>query len=141
MTRVGGQDMAAKLGPPSSDVLVQQARYDPGWVGAVVGQVENDHPSMMLTAHAAISTVIFDASGNVLGGGKGSSTGDLLPGVRAYWSASSGVDLGPDRQSRLGRRLGSRQVRPGELTASGGLAFRSGGTRGRSGRSRVGRVA
>jgi hypothetical protein len=103
VTRVGGQDMAAKLGPPSSDVLVQQARYDPGWVGAVVGQVENDHPSMMLTAHAAISTVIFDASGNVLGGSKGSSNGDLLPGVRAYWSASSGATSVPiDRAASAG---------------------------------------
>ena len=95
VTRVGGQDMATKLGPPSSDVLVQQARYDPGWVGAVVGQVENDHPGMMLSAHASISTVIFDASGNVLGGSRGASTGDLLPGVRAYWSASSGANSVP----------------------------------------------
>ena len=103
VTRVGGQDMAAKLGPPSSDVLVQQARYDPGWVGAVVGQVENDSPNMMLTAHAAISTVIFDASGNVLGGSKGSSNGDLLPGVRAYWSASSGATSVPiDRAASAG---------------------------------------
>ena len=103
VTRVGGQDMAAKLGPPSSDVLVQQAKYDPGWVGAVVGQVENDHPTMMLSAHASISTVIFDASGNVLGGSRGSSTGDLLPGVRAYWSASSGANSVPiDRAASAG---------------------------------------
>ena len=51
VTRVGGQDIAKKLGPPSSDVLVQPARFDPGWVGAVVGQVENDHPTKMLSAH------------------------------------------------------------------------------------------
>ena len=95
VTRIGGQDMAAKLSPPTSDVLVQQALYDPGWVGAVVGQITNDHPTMLL-ASAAVYTVVFDASGNVLGGGKGySSTGGLLPGVRAYFSASSGVSSIP----------------------------------------------
>jgi hypothetical protein len=91
VTRIGGQDMAAKLGPPTFDVLVQQALYDPGWVGAVVGQITNDHPTMLL-ASSSVYTVVFDASGNVLGGGKGyGSSGALLPGVRAYFSASSGV--------------------------------------------------
>ena len=111
VTRVGGQDMATKLGPPSSDVLVQQAKYDPGWVGAVVGQVENDHPTKMLSAHATISTVIFDASGNVLGGSTGSSTGDLLPGVRAYWSASSGATSVPiDKAASAGVSVLGRYV-------------------------------
>jgi hypothetical protein len=31
-------------------VLVQQALYDPGWVGAVVGQITNDHPTMLLAS-------------------------------------------------------------------------------------------
>lgn len=103
ITRIGGQDMAAKLGPPTSDVLVQQALYDPGWVGAVVGQITNDHPTMLL-ASASVYTVVFDAGGNVLGGGKGySSSGGLLPGVRAYFSASSGVSAIPiDRAASAG---------------------------------------
>jgi hypothetical protein len=103
ITRIGGQDLAAKLGPPTSDVLVQQALYDPGWVGAVVGQITNDHPTKLL-ASATVYTVVFDASGNVIGGGKGySSSGGLLPGVRAYFSASSGVSSIPiDRAASAG---------------------------------------
>jgi hypothetical protein len=102
VTRIGSQDLAAKLGPPASDVLVQASRFDPGWVGAVVGQVQNDHPTMLLTS-AQVSTVVFDAEGNVLGGGKGYTTGGLLPGVRAYFSASSGVNPIPvDRAASAG---------------------------------------
>ena len=103
VTRIGSQDMATKLGPATADVLVQGAVYDPGWVGAVVGQIVNDHPSMLL-ASASVFTVVFDASGAVIGGGKGySTTGGLLPGVRAYFSASSGVSSIPvDRAASAG---------------------------------------
>lgn len=102
VTRIGGQDMAAKLGPASTDVLVQQALYDPGWVGAVVGQITNDHPTMLLTS-TQISAVVFDASGAVIGGGKGYTIGGLLPGVRAYFSAPSGVGSIPiDRAASAG---------------------------------------
>ena len=103
ITRIGSQDLAAKLGPPTSDVLVQQAVYDPGWVGAVVGQITNDHPTKLLSS-ATVFTVVFDASGAVLGGGKGySSAGGMLPGVRAYFSASSGVSPIPiDRAASAG---------------------------------------
>ena len=140
VTRIGGQDMAAKLSPPTSDVLVQQALYDPGWVGAVVGQITNDHPTMLL-ASAAVYTVVFDASGNVLGGGKGySSTGGLLPGVRAYFSASSGRQLDPDRPSRLRRRHGPRAVRAHELVLRHGLASRTAGREAFQ-RRRVGHLA
>jgi hypothetical protein len=46
----------------------------------------------MLLSRAEVFTVVFDASGVVIGGGKGYlSAGGLLPGVRAYFSASSGV--------------------------------------------------
>ena len=97
VTRVGGQDMAAKLGPPSSNVLVQQAKYDPGWVGAVdAARSRNDHPTMMLSAHASISTVDLRRERECARREQGlRSTGDLLPGVRAYWSASSGANSVP----------------------------------------------
>ncbi len=103
VTRIGSQDLATKLSPATSDVLVQQALYDPGWVGAVVGQITNDHPTKLLSS-ATVFTVVFDASGAVLGGGKGySSAGGMLPGVRAYFSASSGVSPIPiDRAASAG---------------------------------------
>ena len=98
VTRIGGQARKHKLGPTASDVLVQEARYDPGWVGAVVGQVTNDHATMLLSS-AQVSVVVFDSGGNVLGGGSGYNTSALLPGVRAYFSASMG--LSPIPQDRV----------------------------------------
>ena len=98
VTRIGGQAPKSLLGPPTSDVLIQAARFDPGWVGAVVGQVQNDHPTWLL-ASTAISVVVYDSAGNVIGGGTGSSTGGLLPGIRAYFSAASGVGSIPIDQA------------------------------------------
>ena len=54
----------------TSDVLVQASRYEPDWVGAVVGQVQNDHPTMLLS-RTSISAVVYDSAGNVIGGGTG----------------------------------------------------------------------
>ena len=43
VTRMGGQSPKRKLGPAHANVLVQPLRFDPAWVGAVTGQVENDY--------------------------------------------------------------------------------------------------
>jgi hypothetical protein len=98
VTRIGSQAPKRLLGPPTSDVLVQANRFEPGWVGAVVGQVENNHPTMLLSS-TQISAVVYDSAGEVIGGGIGYSAGGLLPGVRAYFSASSGVDAIPSDQA------------------------------------------
>ncbi|MDQ3068080.1 MAG: hypothetical protein M3R12_13175 [Actinomycetota bacterium] len=94
VTRIGGQAPKRKLGPAFADVIVQAQKGDPAWVGAVVGQVENDHPTMLLR-RTQISTVIYDSAGEVIGGSTGGSSGGLLPGVRAYFQASSGVSSIP----------------------------------------------
>ena len=105
-------------------MLVQASRFEPGWVGAVVGQVQNDHPTMLLHS-TSISTVVFDSAGNVIGGGTGYSTGGLLPGIRAYFSANNGVNsipsdkafsasvsvLGRYEQTRLASRTTERPAR------------------------------
>ncbi len=102
VVRIGGQAPKSKLGPAISDVLVQQARYDPGWVGAVVGQIENDWPTMLLTS-TRISAVVFDSAGNVIGGAHGMTNAGQLPGVRAYFNASSAVSSIPfDRAASAG---------------------------------------
>jgi hypothetical protein len=102
VTRIGSQAPKHKLGPPTSDVLVQESRFDEGWVGGVVGQILNDHPTMMLSS-PRVSTVVFDSAGNVIGGTQGGSTSGLLPGVRAYFSASQGADSIPfDRAASAG---------------------------------------
>lgn len=90
VTRIGSQTLKSVRTPALADVLVQASLWDPGYVGAVVGQILNDHPTDMLT-NAQISVVLFDPAGNVIGGGLGYGGASLMPGVRAYFQASNGV--------------------------------------------------
>lgn len=94
VTRIGGQSPKKKLGPALADILVQAQKSDPAWVGAVVGQIENDHPTMLLR-RTQISAVIYDSAGNIIGGATGSTSSELLPGVRAYFQAANGASAIP----------------------------------------------
>ena len=94
VTRIGGQSPKRKLGPGFSDILVQAQRSDPAWTGAVVGQILNDHPTMLLK-RTSISAVIYDAAGSVIGGSTGRSSDELLPGVRSYFQSPTGADAIP----------------------------------------------
>ena len=94
VTRINSQAPKTKLGPSFADVLVQAQIWDPGWTGAVVGQIVNDHPTMLLK-QTQISAVVYNSAGEVIGGTQGGSYGELLPGVRAYFQASSGAEAIP----------------------------------------------
>jgi len=94
MRRIGGQQPKKRLGPASSDILVQAQVYEPAWTAAVVGQVTNDHPTMLLRS-TQISAVVYDSAGNIIGGAQGGTYGVMLPGVRSYFQASSGADAIP----------------------------------------------
>ena len=108
VTRIGSQSQRSLRAPATADVQVLAAIYDPGFVGAVQGQILNDHPTLVL-ASAQISTVIFDAAGNVLGGGLGFGSSSLLPGVRAYFQANLGVGAIPmDRATTAGVSVSGR---------------------------------
>lgn len=94
VTRIGGQQPKKKLGPASSDILVQAQSYEPAWTGAVVGQITNDHPTMLLRT-TQISAVVYDSAGSIIGGSAGGTYGAMLPGVRSYFQASTGADAIP----------------------------------------------
>ena len=94
VTRIGGQQPKKRLGPASSDILVQAQVYEPAWTATVVGQVTNDHPTMLLRS-TQISAVVYDSAGNIIGGAQGGTYGVMLPGVRSYFQASSGADAIP----------------------------------------------
>jgi hypothetical protein len=94
VTRITGQAPKTKIGPSLADVLVQAQVFEPAWTGAVVGQIVNDHPTKLLK-NTQISAVIYDSAGNVIGGSRGGSYGELMPGVRAYFQAASGANAIP----------------------------------------------
>ena len=94
VTRIGGQQPKKKLGPASSDIIVQATVYEPAWTGAVVGQITNDDPTKLLKS-TQISAVVYDSSGAIVGGSQGAIYGALAPGVRAYFQAANGASAIP----------------------------------------------
>ena len=66
-------------------------RLDAMWVGEVNGEIVNDHPSLNVS-RTKLSTVVFDAGGNIVGGGRGTATALLPPGTRQVFKITSGVD-------------------------------------------------
>lgn len=98
VVRIGSQSPKRKLSPAISDVLVQESKFDRGWVGAVVGQITNDSTTQLLTG-TRISAVIFDSAGNIVGGAYGATNAGQLPGVRSYFNAGGAVTAIPFNQA------------------------------------------
>jgi hypothetical protein len=85
----------AKARPPALDnVTAIPQTGDPTWTGWVQGEVINDHPTMMLK-NVQLSALLFDASGNVLGGVSGSAFNRLPPGTRQVFKLTMGADAVP----------------------------------------------
>jgi hypothetical protein len=64
---------------------------DPTWVGSVRGELTNQARGLVLT-RAAVSVVVLNAAGEVVGGGYGSMSGSLPPGAREFVRLTSGLD-------------------------------------------------
>jgi hypothetical protein len=89
--QVGAHQRKLAFFPTISTIVVERDLFDPGWVGAVSGQLVNDDPPWIFD-HATVYAVVFDAAGNILGGGSGFAFGRLPPGTRQVFKASSGFD-------------------------------------------------
>jgi hypothetical protein len=88
----GGRARSAKTFEPAlANVKMLPNDYDPAWLGYVQGDLINIHPTLAL-ASSSMSCVIFDAQGNVLGGGTGGGNFTLLPGTRSFFKLSGGFD-------------------------------------------------
>jgi hypothetical protein len=91
----GGRAKSAKQFAPGLDnVHLVPNPYDPAWLGSVEGDEVNIHPTLTLQS-SNMSCVVFDGNGNVLGGGTGSGSFQLLPGTRAFFKITGGLDSIP----------------------------------------------
>ena len=85
--------------PAAQNLQIVASRFDPGWVGEVDGEIVNDDPAKVLSS-AQLSVVLFDATGQVVGGGVGLLYASLPPGTRSFFAASTGFSSVPwDRAS------------------------------------------
>jgi hypothetical protein len=80
--------------PALDNVHIVPSGFDPDYVGEVDGDLVNDHPTDTLT-NASAYIVLYDAAGNVVGGGTGFLFASLPPGTRSYFSATSGFSAVP----------------------------------------------
>lgn len=80
--------------PAVQNVHVVAGQFDPGWVGEVDGELVNDDPADVL-GNAELSVVLFDAAGDVVGGGTGFLLASLPPGTRSYFAANGGFSSVP----------------------------------------------
>jgi len=79
--------------PAISQVRVVPDRYDPNWVGSIEGELQNDDRSVL--ERSWLSTVVFDADGNVIGGGNGFAFISIPPAAREFFKISSGLGAVP----------------------------------------------
>jgi hypothetical protein len=89
-----GSHARSALPPAIANLRVLPDPYDPGWVGSVEGELINDQPALDLW-NARLSTVVFDAAGNILGGGTGYAFQALPPGTREFIKITQGLKAIP----------------------------------------------
>ena len=95
----GGRARSDKVFSPGLDnVHLVPSPFEPAWLGSVEGDLINVHPSLTLTS-SNMSCVVFDANGNVLGGGTGSGFFKLQPGTRSFFKIATGLDPIPFNQA------------------------------------------
>ena len=95
----GGRARSDKVFSPGLDnVHLVPSPFEPAWLGSVEGDLINVHPSLTLTS-SNLSCVVFDANGNVLGGGTGSGFFKLQPGTRSFFKIATGLDAIPFNQA------------------------------------------
>lgn len=80
--------------PATMALRFEQAPFDPGWVGAVAGELVNGHGRLTLN-RATVSVVVRDAEGAILGGSSTLVFTPLLPGTRILWKAAIGLSSIP----------------------------------------------
>jgi hypothetical protein len=89
--KVGGRQRGTIHQPLVQSLGIVPGRSDAMWVGEVNGEIVNDHLSLNVS-RTKLSTVVFDANGSIVGGGRGSATALLPPGTRQVFKITSGVD-------------------------------------------------
>lgn len=78
----------------TANIRMEPGVFDTAWVGGIDGELINDSLSVTLE-RASLSAVVFDAAGNVIGGGTGFALSSLPPGARLFFKVTLGVDAIP----------------------------------------------
>jgi hypothetical protein len=88
---VGKQPSVRGPLPSLANMRILANPTDPAWLGSIEGEISNQAPKLVLSS-AAISVVVFDAAGNVLGGGTGSAYASIPSGARHFIKLTTGLE-------------------------------------------------
>jgi hypothetical protein len=78
-------------GPALANMHFVPQLFDTSWLGSIEGEIQNTDPELFLQS-ATLSAVVFDADGNVIGGGTGFAFQLLPPGAREFIKLTTGLD-------------------------------------------------
>lgn len=90
VVQIGRVGPATRLKPGVSFVRVAPSAFEPGWTGEIDGEIQNDSPVKTLRM-VELSGVVFDAEGNIIGGGTGFTVGALPPAARMVLRITTGM--------------------------------------------------
>jgi hypothetical protein len=90
VVKIGKAGPATRTKPGISFVRVLPAPFDPGYAGSVEGEVQNDSPTRTIQ-FVELATVVFDAGGNIIGGGNGLAAAPLPPAARMFLKIQNGM--------------------------------------------------
>jgi hypothetical protein len=76
--------------PGVSFLRVEPGVFEPQWTGEIDGEVQNDNPTKTIQ-FVELYGVVFDAEGNILGGGKGFGFATLPPAARMVLRITDGM--------------------------------------------------
>ena len=90
VVQIGKVGPATHVKPGVSFVRLAPSPYEPAWTGEIDGEIQNDSPVKTLRM-VELSGVVFDAEGNIIGGGTGFSVGALPPAARMVLRITNGM--------------------------------------------------
>jgi hypothetical protein len=90
--QVGSGQPAIKAPQPAVlNGTIAPGTSDPKWIGSVRGELTNEASALIIKS-AAVSVVVLNAAGDIVGGGSGSAYGTLPPGAREFVRLTTGLD-------------------------------------------------
>ena len=90
VVEIGRAGPATHKKPGLSFIRVMPSVFEPEWTGEIDGEVQNDDPAKTIQ-YVELSGVVFDSSGNILGGGTGFAVATLPPAARMAMKISNGL--------------------------------------------------
>ena len=87
VAQIGESGKGSRTFPAPANVRILPDRFEADSVGSVEGEIQNDSAAKTME-RARLSTVVLDASGNVIGGQTGNAMASLPPGSRQFFKIS-----------------------------------------------------